>query len=228
MMAFFDVLSKKVAEAGQKTKQITRDLSDTTRYNSMISDEERKIRNAYSQIGEQYVALHREDIEGEFTELVQIVIEAEAKIREYSEQLKELKGIRRCEVCGGEVPKDASFCSSCGAKMPVLPAAGHVFCKNCGSEVDGSMRFCTACGHALEGCQGLEAPSVLCPSCGTKVESGMRFCTTCGTSLDDPQVTVSRAVEEALEESAPQMVCPNCGADAGSDLLFCIECGTKL
>lgn len=227
-MAFFDVLSKKVSEAGQKTKQITRDLSDTTRYNSMIADEEKRIRTVYAQIGELYVSMHREDSEEPFAELVGTVTEAETKIREYNELLKKLKGIRRCEVCGGEVPKDASFCSSCGSKMPVLPASGNVFCKNCGSEVDGGMRFCTSCGHALAGCQGLEAPSVLCPSCGTKVESGMRFCTTCGTSLDDPQVTVSRAVEEALEESAPQMVCPNCGAGVGADLLFCIECGTKL
>lgn len=227
-MAFFDVLSKKVSEASQKTKQMTRELSDTTRYNSMIADEEKRIRAAYTQIGELYVSMHREDSEEPFDELVRTVTEAESKIREYNELLKKLKGIRRCEVCGGEVPKNASFCSSCGSKMPVLPASGNVFCKNCGSEVDGSMRFCTACGHALEGIQEMDETVVLCPSCGTEAEHGMTFCTACGTVLNDPREMVSKAVEEALEEAPQESVCPGCGAEIDPEMIFCVECGTKL
>ena len=44
-MAFFDELGKKVSEAGQKTLQKTKELSDTARLNSMLSDEERRIDN---------------------------------------------------------------------------------------------------------------------------------------------------------------------------------------
>ena len=57
-MAFFDNLSKKVSEAGQKTIQKTKELADTSRLNAMIADEEKAINNAYYQIGKLYVSLH--------------------------------------------------------------------------------------------------------------------------------------------------------------------------
>lgn len=216
-MAFFDVLSKKVSEAGQKTRRVTRELSDSTRYHSMIADEERKIRNAYTQIGERYVAMHREDCEEAFSDLIQTVTEAETKVREYNEQLKMLKGIRRCENCGGDVPPNAAFCSSCGMKMPVVPAAGYVFCQHCGAEVEEGMRFCTACGHPLEGTQTIEPRPTLCPNCGVETEPGMAFCTACGHPLDG-----SPAAEP---QSA---LCPNCSAETEPDMLFCTVCGTSL
>ena len=44
-MAFFDELSKKVTEASQKTIAKTKELADTSRLNSMISEEEKVITN---------------------------------------------------------------------------------------------------------------------------------------------------------------------------------------
>ena len=50
-MAFFDKLSKTVTEVSQKTIAKAKELADTSRLNSMISEEEKVIANQYFQIG---------------------------------------------------------------------------------------------------------------------------------------------------------------------------------
>lgn len=49
-MAFFDKLSKTVTEVSQKTIAKAKELADTSRLNSMISEEEKVIANQYFQI----------------------------------------------------------------------------------------------------------------------------------------------------------------------------------
>lgn len=53
-MAFFDKLSKTVTEVSQKTIAKAKELADTSRLNSMISEEEKVIANQYFQIGKLY------------------------------------------------------------------------------------------------------------------------------------------------------------------------------
>ena len=70
-MAFFDNIGRKVSEAGQKVIQKTGEMSDTSRLNAQISDEEKKINAAYLQIGKLYTNLHRGDPEPVLQALVQ-------------------------------------------------------------------------------------------------------------------------------------------------------------
>lgn len=58
-MAFFDKIGKTVTEVSQKTIAKTKELADTSRLNTMISEEERIIANQYFQIGKLYVSIHR-------------------------------------------------------------------------------------------------------------------------------------------------------------------------
>lgn len=60
-MAFFDKLSKTVTEVSQKTIAKAKELADTSRLNSMISEEEKVIANQYFQIGKLYVSVHKDD-----------------------------------------------------------------------------------------------------------------------------------------------------------------------
>ena len=105
-MSFFDDLGKKLSQAGQTAVQKTKEMADIAKLNSAISDEEKRIDDNYLQIGKLYVSLH--DAEHE----------AEGKIKGYRQQIKDIKGIVKCEKCGAEVSKDAAFCSACGAPMP--------------------------------------------------------------------------------------------------------------
>ena len=196
-MAFFENLSKTVTGVGQKTIAKTKELADTSRLNSMISDEEKVITNQYFQIGKLYVSIHKDDFEDDFAGMIGAIAEAEAKIRDYKKQIQDIKGVQRCEKCGAEVPNGAAFCSSCGASMPKMQppiSADYIKCGNCGTAVKRSMRFCTSCGKPMEEVNDASAVPVteqtvvveqdkVCPNCGAKVEDGLAFCTECGTKL---------------------------------------------
>ena len=193
-MAFFDKLSKTVTEASQKTIVKTKELADTSRLNSMISEQEKIITNQYFQIGKLYVSIHKDDFEEDFSGMIAAVADAEAKIRNYKKQIQDIKGVQRCEKCGAEVSNSAAFCSSCGATMPKIQVpepTDYVKCENCGNNVKKGMRFCTSCGKPMEAVTASAVKESVvepvaeknCCNCGAKVEEGLAFCTECGTKL---------------------------------------------
>ncbi len=201
-MGFFDDLGKKVADAGQKTMQKTKEISDVARINSLITQEENKINNMYYQIGKLYVSMHRNDCEEEFFGMLNSIAELEKNIKEYKKQIQDVKGIQHCLKCGAEVPRGVAFCSSCGNPMAKIEtqesAAGYIRCLNCGVSVKKGMRFCTSCGKPI---------------------------TQSGTSNEDSIYTES---EVEPTEKDKKKNCPNCGEKIMDDSLFCTECGTKL
>lgn len=193
-MAFFDKLSKTVSEASQKTIAKTKELADTFRLNTMISEQEKIITNQYFQIGKLYVSIHKDNYEDDFSGMISAIAEAEAKIRDYKKQIQDIKGVQRCEKCGAEVPNGAAFCSSCGATMPKIQTpepTDYVKCENCGTNVKKGMRFCTSCGKPMETVAAPAAKESVvetaaektCSNCGAKVETDLAFCTECGTKL---------------------------------------------
>lgn len=116
-MGFFDDFGKKVTDASQKAMQKTQEMSEMARLNSLISQNENKIKNAYGQIGQLFVELCRDDYRPEFAELMTTVIGLEQENDTYRKQLQDMKGVQRCEQCGAEIPKGAAFCNSCGAPV---------------------------------------------------------------------------------------------------------------
>ena len=151
-MAFFDNIGRKVSEAGQKMIQKTGEMSDTSRLNAQINDEEKKINAAYLQIGKLYASLHRDAPEPEFASLVQSVGDSEETIRACREQIQRIKGVRSCPKCGAEVSASSAFCALCGAPMPAEKPAvsGDVLvCASCGTILEQGMRFCTNCGRPV-------------------------------------------------------------------------------
>ena len=117
-MAFWDNLSKKATEAADKVAQQAKVISETAKLNSAVSEEERKINANYSEIGKLYVSLHKDDCEEVFAAMIAAISESEAKIAEYKEQIKVVKGVAVCEKCHAEMPRGTAFCSACGAPMP--------------------------------------------------------------------------------------------------------------
>lgn len=65
-MALWDNLSKKASETTTKAAQQMKALSETTKLNCLISDEEKKINNSYYQIGKLYASVHQSDCEEAF------------------------------------------------------------------------------------------------------------------------------------------------------------------
>lgn len=201
-MGFLDDLGRRVTDAGQKTMQKTKELSDIARINSLITQEENKINNTYYQIGKLYVSIHGSNCEDEFTGMISTVAELEQKVQEYRKQIQDIKGIQHCEKCGADVSRGAAFCSLCGAPMPKIQAQesleDYVKCQSCGMLVKKEMRFCTSCGKPMV---QTEVPKAALPD----EFEGM-------TSVDVKQ----------------EKICPGCGVKVTDDSLFCAECGTRL
>ena len=195
-MAFWDNLSQKASETTAKAMQKAKEMSDIAKLNSMISEEETKINNTYYQVGKLYVTMHLQDHEEEFAGMIASLVEAEEKIKNYRQQIQDIKGVVRCSKCGAEVQSGVAFCSSCGAPMPKVQPVNidnMVRCKSCGAMVKKGVRFCTSCGKPMAQMTVSETTSVpvteseeqsrVCPNCGAKIESGVAFCTECGTKL---------------------------------------------
>ena len=241
-MAFFDEIGKKISLAGEGVVNKGRAFAGVTKLNSAVSEEEKKIDNAYYQIGKLYVALHPQDYEADFGALINSIVSSQNTIKLLKQQIQEIKGVVRCEKCGAEVPNNIAFCSSCGSPMPKKEATldeNHIRCDGCGAIVDKNMRFCTSCGKPLvKPVQSPVQPEVpspqvvqdtnICPSCGAAVRSNLKFCTACGQSLDtEPAGTDSQPQTQGVD-AANKKKCPSCGAMMDGELAFCTECGTPL
>lgn len=191
-MALFDLMGKRATEATAKAVQKTKDISEVTRLNALIAEEERKVDQIYSRLGRRYVSIHGEENEEAFADLREAVSQEEEKIRRYRLQIMEIKGIRQCEECGRESPRDALFCCYCGLPLPKLEEIvideDMVKCGQCGAMMGKDMNFCTACGSRItrtDAIPELPQPETVrvCAGCGAEVQEGNLFCTECGAKL---------------------------------------------
>lgn len=200
-MGIFDNLGRKVTDAGQKTIQRTKEMTDIARLNALIAQNEDKINNTYYQIGKLYVAVHGKEGEKDFIGMVESIAVFEQENRNYKKQIQEIKGVRRCPTCGAEVSQGVAFCSSCGNPMPMAQEQGNLL------------------------------DYVKCQSCGASVKKGMRFCTSCGKPMTQTVVLEETSEVQWVPSETEELKirrCPKCNAEQPSDAVFCAECGMKI
>ena len=90
-MGFFDELGKKISDASQDMMQKGKDFADTTKLNSQIHDEERKISAVYTKIGKKYFEEFHQAAGAGYQDLVDEIHASQAKMSEYQEKLNALK-----------------------------------------------------------------------------------------------------------------------------------------
>jgi len=152
IMSIFDEIGKLIVETGQNAAQRTRGISDAMKLNSMISEEERSIKNAFYQIGKKYCELFGGNPDQNLVQLVNEVRDSMEKIQTYSDQIKQIKGIVSCSSCGSEVSNESSFCEFCGASMysfQTPSGSGSIHCGDCGASTESDAAFCIGCGCKL-------------------------------------------------------------------------------
>ena len=154
-MAFLDDLNRKLNQAGQKAKG----FSDSSKINSQINEEERKINSYYTQLGKLYVTLHAEDYAPEFEGIMSAIAESETKLKDMRTQLQMIKGVKKCTRCNADMPLDSAFCPACGNEMPRPPEGQELIrCVSCGQFVQKNLRFCTYCGKPINAVPVVEQP----------------------------------------------------------------------
>ena len=158
-MAFWDEFKAKVAVTSKKAVDKTKDLTEIAKIKLNISDLEKKIASSYEKIGRAYAEANADNADKLLPEEFTVIEEANAKIADYTDRLRELKGIIVCTGCGKEVSADVNFCPACGATIekkvyeaeviveePTAPKA----CHKCGAALEPDAGFCTECGEKIE------------------------------------------------------------------------------
>ncbi|MCD8212105.1 MAG: zinc-ribbon domain-containing protein [Oscillospiraceae bacterium] len=212
-MDFIGRVSKTFSDTGKKTK----DLADIARLNGKISDNNRKIKQLHTEIGELYCQEHGADAEEAFSSRVSEVQKLDVENKKWNEEIQKLRGMTKCPKCGNYCAGNAMYCTSCGQRL--LPE-NVVVCQKCGSVVEKGTLFCQYCGARL-------------PDTGTAAQDGTDSSAGIGA---DPDQEASSGEEPGAEsdsasedEQAPETRhCSNCGAELDPDAEFCPDCGTRV
>lgn len=234
-MAFFDNFGKTIGKMGQDALQKGKDMADSAKINSAISDEEKRINNTYYQIGKLYFQLYADRNDEQFAALVASVRDSLQKIENYNAQLQSLRSVMKCPGCGAEIAKDSKFCNVCGTVIPeqatdVVPD-GYVKCTACGNAVKSDMRFCTKCGAPMTKQPTptptpTPIPTPVNPRPVTPTPVNPRPVTP--TPITQRPVTPPRPVTPTPVTPSQSLQCPVCHAPIEEDSLFCTECGKRL
>ena len=224
----------------KNVQQKTRDLADSAKLSSTISEEEKKINRIYTEIGKRYYAAHSLDEVPEFPEQIRAVSMSRQRIRDCQEQLQKLKSVVRCPVCGAEVPGSSAFCPGCGSPMRSASSAGT--CSKCNAPLQPGVKFCTRCGTPVAAAPSAPvAPAAPVYQPEPVYEAPVYQPEPVYEAPDyQPEVPVCDTPDYQPEPPAPQsdffyappMVdetprCPQCGAELEPGSLFCTNCGTR-
>ena len=122
----------KISEIGGKLKKTAQSTAEVLKLGRMISDEEKHIDKCFLNIGKEYFSKHAENpgsASEELADFISQINNAKSKIADYSEQVKKLKGIVKCENCNEEIPHGTLFCSKCGASIGTFTEGGDIYKK---------------------------------------------------------------------------------------------------
>lgn len=181
-MAFFDDIGKAISDATQSVAQKGKDFSDTNKFNSMITNEERAIEYTYGELGKLYVEKYKDNYDKDMLELVNRIKESETRIEEYKSKVQTLRNVQVCPQCGLEIKKGDLFCPSCGFRMPeVAPKAQPMGMQNNGNVVDAAP-LQTNMQQGAPNTNNSMA-STFCSNCGAPVVPGNSYCMQCGAHV---------------------------------------------
>jgi DNA replicative helicase MCM subunit Mcm2 (Cdc46/Mcm family) len=157
-MGFLDNIGKSISDASQSAVQKGREMADVAKYNSLISEEEKRAASIFEQLGRKYMEVKGEAPEEIFRDYIDALKVSEEKVQDYRAKLVTLKGLIRCSSCGAEIPAGSVFCAVCGTKVSQTQQAvqNERKCAVCGASIPSGSKFCTSCGQAVEEARNIE------------------------------------------------------------------------
>ena len=118
-MPLFQDFGKRVSEVAKNVGQKTAEAAEVARLTSRIAAREAEIEQLFLQIGKAYYSMRGAGGACEAADLFcQKVTQLEEECESMRREIDALKRQSRCPNCGGVQPIEASFCASCGTKLP--------------------------------------------------------------------------------------------------------------
>lgn len=118
-MSMFDMITRNIGDSAKKAAKKSGELVEITKLNIRISTEEDKARAIYEEIGKsEYQKYNKgEMVDNGINRFCEEIDELESGIRIMKRKLSNIKQTKKCQDCGTEVKKDASFCPKCGKQV---------------------------------------------------------------------------------------------------------------
>jgi hypothetical protein len=118
-MPLFQGFGKRVSEVAKSVSQKTAEAAEVARLNSRIAAREAEVEQLFLQIGKAYYSMRGAGGANEAADMFcQKVTELEQECESMRKEIDALRRQSRCPNCGGVQPIEASFCASCGTKLP--------------------------------------------------------------------------------------------------------------
>ena len=118
-MPLFQDFGKRMSEVAKNVGQKTAEATEVARLNSRIAAKEAEIEQLLLQIGKAYYSMRGAGGAFEAADMFcQKVASLEQECASMRGDVDALRHQSRCPNCGGVQPVEASFCASCGTKLP--------------------------------------------------------------------------------------------------------------
>jgi len=117
-MGLLSEIGASIVKSGRDIAENAKSYSKIVTINGQIAEEQRALSVFYSQIGEKYYALHRDQPEAELGPLCDRATAGLMRIAELQADVQRIKNSRLCPNCGAVCKIGSQFCSACGAKLP--------------------------------------------------------------------------------------------------------------
>lgn len=140
-LQFWEEIKKNAKEAADITVKKTSEMTAIAKATVAIKNEEGKLSSCYKEIGRLFYTAERDGVD-HTDEIATFIMQADkikAAIAGYQKEIAALKKVSICEACGSEIPVDAQFCPSCGAKIVKPESAKEeepCHCCCCDTEAD--------------------------------------------------------------------------------------------
>ncbi|MCM1022955.1 MAG: hypothetical protein NC395_02710 [Prevotella sp.] len=124
MSDIFKKIGDTLTDAGKTVGEKTKQAGTVAKLNAKIISSERSISESYTILGKYYYDTYKNNPDEEIAETVNAVTAAIETIDELKGELLAIKGLVKCQKCGGECPFEDTFCGKCGAELekPEPPA----------------------------------------------------------------------------------------------------------
>lgn len=116
-MDFFDKLGESLTAAGKDVSQKAKDMSEIAKLKLDIKSKEDYVEKQFVELGKAYFEKHKEEEGIEEAEQFFLIKEAQEAIDRMRAEVLRIQGAEECAQCGSRMPENATFCSSCGAKL---------------------------------------------------------------------------------------------------------------
>ena len=116
-MDFFDKLSDTLVTATKEVGQKAKGMTDIAKLQYEMKSREDDLRKKFEALGKKYYQQMKSDVPEEDAadfEEIEIMMN---RINDLNEEILEMKGAKSCPKCGAKVAENATYCSSCGAKL---------------------------------------------------------------------------------------------------------------